>query len=68
MNRVDSNWTVGSILCDSWTSHDDVGGEGEQTFYHECGGELGHAGRHTCFGHRSDWDDAWESCWQTWGG
>jgi hypothetical protein len=38
------------MLCEAWTSHDDTG-EGEMTFYHECGKGLDHRGTHSCIGH-----------------
>lgn len=53
--------------CSSWTSHDDIGGEGERTFYHECGQVLGHEGKHQCFGHRDDWGE-WDTCQEQWQG
>lgn len=54
--------------CDAWTSHDDVGGEGERTFYHECGQQQSHGGKHTCMGHVNEWDGAWDSCNEEWQG
>ncbi|MDR6794839.1 hypothetical protein J2X12_002850 [Pseudarthrobacter oxydans] len=53
------------VWCDAWTSHDDWG-EGERTFYHECGQVAGHEGKHSCFGHHGEWSGEWESCNEEW--
>ena len=51
--------------CDAWTSQDDVTGEGERTFYHECSQPVGHSGNHTCMGDRDEWDE-WQECHHEW--
>lgn len=53
--------------CESWIGIDDVTGEGQQTFEHECGEPKGHEGKHKCMGHRECWaDDGWDSCSMEW--
>lgn len=52
--------------CNSWTSHDDITGEGQQTFEHECGQVADHDGDHTCMGHVNDWDGSHSNCTTTW--
>lgn len=53
---------ISTTWCEAWTSHEDVTGEGEQTFYHECVRESGHEGLHTCLGHSLRWSGGELAC------
>lgn len=54
------------LWCPSWTSHDDIGGEGEMTFFHECGKDEAHEGKHHCIGHSDLNTHEWDSCHWEW--
>jgi hypothetical protein len=54
------------MLCEAWTSHDDVTGYGQMTFYHECGKGPEHSGKHSCIGHMDLNTGEADTCREEW--
>jgi len=64
MNEIEYNPC--HTLCSDWTSHDDITGDGQETFYHECGRAESHVGHHKCFGHQDEFTREWSVCDVEW--